>query len=150
MIAGAEEFATSKVPNGEGKFTSEVFRTFFAVFFIEVKDDFAVAVGGEVMPFSFEHFADFLVAVEFSIDGGDKCSVFIYEGLANFVSAGEREKVMTNGDVVLGREPSALTIGAPVSLCVELVRKFCWVDGARVSNFDEDAAHFLVEGEEGF
>ena len=81
IIAGAEKRIFLSVIKSEGEHPVQFSQTCFAVFRQEVKQDFGIGIGPEMMPACLQFTADFPEIIDFAVVDKTVSSVFSEHGL---------------------------------------------------------------------
>ena len=76
-VAGDEEAPAARVPDCEGKHTTQVLHAIWSVLFVQVNDRLGVAVGAVVVTLSLQFFAQGGMVVDFTVENNPHGSVFV-------------------------------------------------------------------------
>jgi len=80
-VAGDEQTAGFRVPDGEGEHAAQIANSIVTVFFVQVDDGFGIGVGAVAVAARLQAWAQRGVIVDFAVEDDPNCAVFVAERL---------------------------------------------------------------------
>jgi hypothetical protein len=111
-ITGDKQSVFAGVPHGEGEHAIELVEEVFALFFVQVDEDFGIATGAEAMASTAEALSEFVMVINFAVKAHPDCAVFVAHRLTAGVEVDDTQAGVA--DTGLGIVIEAGIVGAAV------------------------------------